>query len=346
MTLPREELLEVVRRTSVMAHRNSPLRLRFAEGEVTVWTQTQDVGEARETLPIRFEGEPLEIGFNAEFLRDGIESADGRRAPAALDRSSAARLDPGAERRLLVPDHADPLGRLIVATLSLVDFRSYARLELALEPGLVLAVGPNGAGKTNLLESLHVATQGFSPRTRSDAELIRFGETAARIQVAGTRNETQARIAVGLSRGEGKRAELNGARLRAAEQLRERDGDARVHTRPPGDREGRPRRRAAPTSTGRWDGLYPSRSGLPADYAAVLAQRNAALKRGHRDAIRPWTEQAATLGAELVAARTELLELLASAVRPGRCRSRPPRRTLGLRGRPADRRLARGASRA
>jgi DNA polymerase-3 subunit beta len=77
LVLPREELLEVVRRTSVMAHRNSPLRLQFAEGGVTVWTQTQDVGEARETLPVRFEGEPLEIGFNAEFLRDGIESASG-----------------------------------------------------------------------------------------------------------------------------------------------------------------------------------------------------------------------------------------------------------------------------
>jgi DNA polymerase III subunit beta len=77
VALPREELLEVVRRTSVMAHRNSPLRLRFAGGEVTVWTQTQDVGEARETLPVRFEGEPLEIGFNAEFLRDGIESTTG-----------------------------------------------------------------------------------------------------------------------------------------------------------------------------------------------------------------------------------------------------------------------------
>ncbi|HZQ66384.1 MAG TPA: DNA polymerase III subunit beta [Gaiellaceae bacterium] len=77
VTLPREELLDVVRRTAVMAHRNSPLRLRFAEGEVTVWTQTQDVGEARESLPLRFEGEPLEIGFNADFLRDGIESASG-----------------------------------------------------------------------------------------------------------------------------------------------------------------------------------------------------------------------------------------------------------------------------
>jgi len=77
VVLPREELLEVVRRTSVMAHRNSPLRLRFAEGEVTVWAQTQDVGEARETLPIRFDGEPLEIGFNADFLRDGLESVEG-----------------------------------------------------------------------------------------------------------------------------------------------------------------------------------------------------------------------------------------------------------------------------
>ena len=77
VVIPREELLEVVRRTSVMAHRNSPLRLRFSEGEVTVWTQTQDVGEARESLPIRFDGEPLEIGFNADFLRDGIESAEG-----------------------------------------------------------------------------------------------------------------------------------------------------------------------------------------------------------------------------------------------------------------------------
>jgi DNA polymerase-3 subunit beta len=77
VVLPREELLEVVRRSSVMAHRNSPLRLRFSEGELTVWTQTQDVGEARESLPARFDGEPLEIGFNADFLRDGIESAEG-----------------------------------------------------------------------------------------------------------------------------------------------------------------------------------------------------------------------------------------------------------------------------
>jgi DNA polymerase-3 subunit beta len=57
-----------------MAQRNSPLRFRFAEGEVTVLAQTQDVGEARESLPVQFAGEAMEIGFNAEFLREGVES--------------------------------------------------------------------------------------------------------------------------------------------------------------------------------------------------------------------------------------------------------------------------------
>jgi len=77
LTLPRGELLDVVRRASVMALRNSPLRLRFAEGELTVSAQTQDVGETRESLPVAHQGEPLEIGFNAEFLRDGIDSVRG-----------------------------------------------------------------------------------------------------------------------------------------------------------------------------------------------------------------------------------------------------------------------------
>jgi DNA polymerase III subunit beta len=77
LALPREELLDVVRRVAVMAQRNAPLRLQFAEGELTVSAQTQDVGEARESLPISFEGDALEIGFNPDFLRDGVESADG-----------------------------------------------------------------------------------------------------------------------------------------------------------------------------------------------------------------------------------------------------------------------------
>jgi len=77
LTLPRAELHDVVRRISVMAQRNSPLRLRFAEGELTVSAQTQDIGEARETMPVPYSGEDFVIGFNAEFLRDGVDSISG-----------------------------------------------------------------------------------------------------------------------------------------------------------------------------------------------------------------------------------------------------------------------------
>jgi DNA polymerase III subunit beta len=59
-----------------MAQRNTPLRLRFAEGELRVSAQTQDVGEASEALPAVWEGEAMEIGFNPEFLREGLESVE------------------------------------------------------------------------------------------------------------------------------------------------------------------------------------------------------------------------------------------------------------------------------
>jgi len=77
LTLPRTELLEVVRRASVMIQRATPLQLRFAEGELTVIARTHDVGESQESMPVGFSGDTLEIGFNADFLRDGLESMDG-----------------------------------------------------------------------------------------------------------------------------------------------------------------------------------------------------------------------------------------------------------------------------
>src|ERR671937_111964 len=127
LILPRDELLDAVRRTAVMAQRNSPLRLRFADGALTVSAQTQEVGEAKETLPAGFSGEPL---------------------------------------------------------------------ELDLSPGVVLVVGANGAGKTNLLESLHVGTQGFSPRTRSDAHLVRLGADTGRVALHGRRGDSPLELEV------------------------------------------------------------------------------------------------------------------------------------------------------
>ncbi|HUZ14991.1 MAG TPA: DNA polymerase III subunit beta [Gaiellaceae bacterium] len=77
LTIPRLELLDVVRRAGVMIQRATPLHLRFAEGELTVFARTQEVGESRESMPVPFVGDTLEIGFNAEFLRDGIDAIEG-----------------------------------------------------------------------------------------------------------------------------------------------------------------------------------------------------------------------------------------------------------------------------
>jgi DNA polymerase-3 subunit beta len=73
LTIAGAELTDVVRRISLLAQKNAPLRLSFQPGELTVSAQTPDVGEAREALPVAFQGEPFEIGFNPEFLRDGLE---------------------------------------------------------------------------------------------------------------------------------------------------------------------------------------------------------------------------------------------------------------------------------
>src|SRR5207247_319964 len=134
LTLPRNELLDVVRRVGVMVQRTSPIQLRFAEGELTVFARTQDVGEAKESIPAQF--------------------------------------------------------------------------DLYLRPGLVLVVGENGAGKTNLLESLHVGTQGFSPRTRADAQLVRFGERAGRVALKGARGGTPLELELTVEVGAAKQGKV------------------------------------------------------------------------------------------------------------------------------------------
>jgi DNA replication and repair protein RecF len=185
---------------------------------------------------------------------------------------------------------------------------------LKLEPGLVLVTGPNGAGKTNLLESLHVGTQGFSPRTRADAQLVRFGRPAARVALRGERAGVPVDLEVTLEVGSGKRATLNGARLRAAEQLR---GEVTTLVFTP-DRlvvvKGGPAARRAyfDRVLGR---LAPSRAGLSAEYGAVVGQRNAALRRvvqglSSREALEPWNEQVSRVGAALVAGRHETVAAL------------------------------------
>lgn len=76
LRLASAEVTDVVRRISLLAQKNAPLRLSFSEGQLSVSAQTPDVGEASEAIPVPFHGEPFEIGFNPEFLRDGLESID------------------------------------------------------------------------------------------------------------------------------------------------------------------------------------------------------------------------------------------------------------------------------
>jgi DNA polymerase-3 subunit beta len=76
LRLATAELTDVVRRISLLAQKNAPLRLSFGEGTLTVSAQTPDVGEASEAIPVPFHGDPFEIGFNPEFLRDGLESIE------------------------------------------------------------------------------------------------------------------------------------------------------------------------------------------------------------------------------------------------------------------------------
>jgi DNA replication and repair protein RecF len=181
----------------------------------------------------------------------------------------------------------------------------------------VLVTGPNGAGKTNLLESLHVGTQGFSPRTRADAQLVRMGAEAARVALDGARGPAALAVEVVVRRGEGKRAKLNGATLRSAEALRA-EVSTLVFTP---DRlavvKGGPATRRAyfDRSLGR---LLPSRAVVPLEYGTAVGQRNAALRRAAAGlsttaAISPWTDRVAELGATLVDARTQAIALLAPA---------------------------------
>jgi len=182
---------------------------------------------------------------------------------------------------------------------------------------VVLVTGPNGAGKTNLLEALHVGTQGFSPRSRSDAQLVSFGATGGKVRLRGSNGGSPFETEIGLGPRDARRARLNGGALSSAEQLRH---ELRTLVFTP-DRlavvKGAPATRRAylDRTLAR---LFPARASVPVEYAAAVGQRNAALRRlsagaSSREALTPWTEAVTALGSALVDARRETLALLAPA---------------------------------
>ncbi|MEU4548886.1 DNA replication/repair protein RecF [Nonomuraea dietziae] len=96
-----------------------------------------------------------------------------------------------------------------VAHLSLTDFRSYAAVELGLEPGVTAFVGPNGQGKTNLVEAMGYVATHSSHRVANDAPLVRQGAARAIVRCAVQRDDRRALIELEINPGRANRARLN-----------------------------------------------------------------------------------------------------------------------------------------
>jgi len=84
-TIAKDELLEVVRRVGIVVRQNTPVRVELSPGQLSLQARTADVAEGAESIPVAATGtETIEIGFNHEFLRDGIESVPGDEVKLSL----------------------------------------------------------------------------------------------------------------------------------------------------------------------------------------------------------------------------------------------------------------------
>lgn len=105
----REELQEAVKRVSILAQHNSPLKLAVQADDQTLSlsANTQDVGDASEDLMVKAEGNDVEIAFNHTFLADGLSSAHTENVVIELQSSLKPGLvksdDDGSFVYLLMP---------------------------------------------------------------------------------------------------------------------------------------------------------------------------------------------------------------------------------------------------
>lgn len=73
----RERLLSTIRRISLVANeRTKALRFDFAPGKLTVSSNNPELGDARETVPIDYAGQPFFVGLNAGYVVDFLSATD------------------------------------------------------------------------------------------------------------------------------------------------------------------------------------------------------------------------------------------------------------------------------
>ncbi len=207
---------------------------------------------------------------------------------------------------------------MYVAHLTLVDFRSYAAAEVALEPGATAFIGRNGQGKTNLVEAIDYLSRLGSHRVASDAPLVRAGAERALVRASVVRDGRQAMLEIEINPGKANRARVNRADLPRAREL---VGLVRTVIFAPDDLalvKGDPAGRRAFL-----DDLLvmraPRLAGVRADYERILKQRNSLLKtagaarRGSTSqesalsTLGVWDSHLARTGAELLAERLRLV---------------------------------------
>jgi DNA replication and repair protein RecF len=206
-----------------------------------------------------------------------------------------------------------------VDRLRAVSFRCYAELDTELAAGTTLVAGPNGAGKTSLLEALHVALLGTSPRTSTDVRCIREGDPFLRVEATGEQGGRAATTSVAIAPGQPRRITIDGAAARSASELAERwacvvflPEQLDVVKRAPALRRAYVDRAVAR--------LWPAYERTAGVYGSALEQRVAVLRRiraGHAgvDALDPWDAQLAQAGAVVVAARRRFCERAAPLFR-------------------------------
>jgi len=102
LTVQRDALLDAVRRVRLMAQESTPIRLVMSNDGLELVAVTQDVGQAHEALDASYEGEPLTVAFNPEYLLDGIEVAPGNEVTLeTVDELKPALLKSGDDPKFL-----------------------------------------------------------------------------------------------------------------------------------------------------------------------------------------------------------------------------------------------------